>query len=198
MNKYSLFFLSFILFFGCKSDNPKTEIKEEVASAPAPDENVDPYLKMLINFLDIKDEHLFRGINFDMTSEEVRKIERLFPTSRENASEKERELFFEVDLSEELLDFADLRYSFDEQGLYLINVSAYVTTEEKAFALNRYLNEYLSLRYGPATLAEDGFYEYLSSMNGRGIMISTKPVNIPPKGGNAGSYGFYLYFSFEE
>ena len=190
MKKISFLFLCVFLIFGCKDSDSKKS-----AAAVAALDSEDPYLKMFTEFMMIDGKSVFRGVNFDMTEDEVKKIEHSYETSRENSSEKMQELFFEVDLSEELLDFADIRYSFDEKGLFFINVESYLTSPEKSKSFYKNLESYFNSAYGKGEYADDGFLEFETTKNGKKIQAAIKEVNIAPTEKDKGSYGFYLLYS---
>ena len=190
MKKTALIFLSLLLIFGCK-DSEEKKSKAAIASL----DNEDPYLKMFTEFMMIDGKSVFRGVNFDMTEDEVRKVEHSYATSRENSSEKMQELFFEVDLTSELLDFADVRYSFDEKGLYFINVESYLTSPEKSKSFYKNLESYFTKAFGEGVFADDGFLEFETTKNGQKIQAAIKEVNIAPTEKDKGSYGFYLLYS---
>lgn len=193
MKKTILIFFSFLILAACSNDSASNSQFDIVETAAL--DSSDPYIDMFSDFMKFNPEYIFREVNFDMSEDEVRKTERSYKTSSENSSEKENELFFEVDLSSDLLDFADIRYSFDEKGLYFINVESYITTEEKSKSMNHNLETYLTNSYGKADIAEDGFQEFAATHKGLKVQIAYKEVNLPPTATEKGSYGFYLFYS---
>lgn len=193
MKNYLLLFT--VLFFAsCSEDASVTETNTTTKVV----ENTEPKSRFEImydDFMLLETGKMFRGVDFNMTMSEVRKIERARPTARENSSEKMDELFFEVDLSKEILDFADVKYSFAADGLYFISAEAYFTNEKKSEAFYKQLKAHYTSKYGEGELADDGYLEFNYTEDKKNVLLAIKDINYPPTATDPGSYGFFLVYS---
>ena len=120
----------------------------------------EPFLKMYTDLMIPNSGLLFRGVDFDMSRAEIRKIEIDRATCSETDSEKENQLIITTDLGPELLDFADVKYTFDEKGMYFIEVETYAITKEKASYLYNKVKDYYASSLGESAIAEDGYLEF--------------------------------------
>lgn len=138
---------------------------------------------------------MFRGLDFDMDIVTVEKVELARKTSTKNNSEKEGELFITTDLGKEVLDFADLKYNFDDKGLYVLSAEGYITTEEKSKAFYKKLSDYYTTKHGAGKLAADGYMDFEGKTDKMSYQVSLKEINYPPTETEKGSYGFSIIYS---
>lgn len=182
-----------VLFFvSCTNEAVKETTSKNTTETSEPKSNFEI---MFDDFMLLDEAKMFRGIDFNMTISEVRKIERSRATTQENSSEKMDELFFEVDLSKEILDFANLKYSFAAKGLYFISAEAYFTNEKKSQSFYNRLETYFKTKYGAGEIADDGYLEFSVTEKKKNILIAIKEVNFPATAADKGSFGFFLVYS---
>ena len=173
-----IFFLAFVLLVSVKIQAQRSGL----------DRNGNFNIQPLIDDLFMNDKaSLYRGVEFDMTKAEVKKLELARNTT--SLYNEDSTLVITTDLGEEILDFADISYSFDDEGLYHIGVEGYITTKEKANELYDKIESYLTNKYGEGEIADDGFYEI--QVEGKKYDFIIAMLNIT---GVEDSYGFYLYF----
>lgn len=194
MNKI-LLILCLTLLISCDTNETKT-----VEPSTSDIENLgidkdDPYFKMFTNFMLFDKTHLFRGVNLNMTEKEVRQIESGYPVSSEMRTEKANEIYFEVNLSNEPLDFVDLRYNFNEGKLVFISAEGYCSNEKKSKSFYKNLETYYTNTIGKGEYADDGYLEFKTKNGDQNVMVAIKEVNFPPAGSDKGSYGFFLLYS---
>lgn len=138
-------------------------------------------------------EGVFRGIEFDMSKEQVTKIE----TSRETVDifddQSEGSLIITTDMGPETLNFADITYDFDEKGLYAISVETYAKTPEEATEVFDLVIKEYSSKYGAPTIAEDGFSEFKAENANSKFNIAVKNITDLED-----SFGMYMYFDIVE
>ncbi|MCD8528791.1 MAG: hypothetical protein LRY27_02175 [Chitinophagales bacterium] len=78
------------------------------------------------DLMEISAEGVFRGASFDMPKDEVLKLEAARTKTVDIfEDESETELIITTDMGPEAADFADVTYSFDNKGLYKIDVETY-------------------------------------------------------------------------
>ncbi|MEZ4929125.1 MAG: hypothetical protein R2777_03840, partial [Chitinophagales bacterium] len=135
----------------------------------------------------------FRGIEFDMSKDEVKKIE----TSRGNVTiyrdETPEELIVTTDMGRNKSNFADITYSFDGQGLYSVTVESYTDTKENALEVFNEVKKYFTNKYGAPYEAEDGFSEYTIDGANKKYMIAVKNIDNVED-----SFGMYIYIDITE
>ena len=159
----------YVLLIKCSGDN--TLSASTIAS-------LDAFASSAINnvgfkeLMELEDGGLFRGVNFDMTKEEVLKIENSRYTTSVYSDIVDSELVITTDMGEDILNFADVSYSFDNKGLYHIKVETYATASYIADDVYQLVKDYFSLKLGPPTLAEDGFYEFYGKYSGYDYVIA--------------------------
>lgn len=134
---------------------------------------------------------VFRGIHFDMTRSQVYDIETSRSTIDVYKDETDEELVVTTDMGKEILNFGDITYRFDEQGLYAIKVETYATTLEVATEVFDMIVEEYNSRYGEATIAEDGYSEWTATDSETGYDYAIAVKNIDDIDD---SFGMYMYF----
>lgn len=194
MNKIILI-ICITLLMSCNSGETKTEETKESDIENSKLDKDNPYFKMFTNFMLFDETHLFRGINLNMTEDEVRQIENEYPVSSELRSDKVNELYFEVKLSNEPLDFVDVRYTFHEGKLTFIGTEGYCSDEKKSKSMYQNLEKHFTNTLGKGQYADDGFLEFNMKNGDQNILVAIKEVNFPPAGTDDGSYGFFLLYS---
>lgn len=177
-----------VLFFvSCSSKQNATEPKPENRSTSE---------QVFENFLRSDEGKMFRAIDFNMTISEVRKIEREQSNTSEMHSEKMNEVKFQLDLSDQFLDFAELVYFFDAGGLSFISANGYFKSKKNADAFYKHLEKYFTTKYGNGEWADDGFLEITTEYNKNPLLIAIKPIDFTASSAeNENSYGFFLFFS---
>jgi len=155
-------------------------------------EAVEPTSNLLYNDLMLPNTSgVFRGVSFDMSKAAVFDIE----TSRSSVDvfqdETSEELIVTTDMGKEILDFADITYRFDEQGLYSIKVETYAVSLAGATEVFKMIIDKYTKDFGAPTIAEDGFYEFsaLDEKSGNEYSIAVKNIDDVEE-----SFGMYLYF----
>lgn len=136
---------------------------------------------------------MFRGVEFDMSKDEVKKIE----TSRGNVTiykdETPEELIVTTDMGRNKSNFADITYGLDSKGLYSVTVESYTDTKENALEVFNEVKKYLTDKNGAPYEAEDGFSEYTLQRNDKKYMIAIKNINDAEN-----SFGMYIYIDIVE
>jgi len=138
-------------------------------------------------------EGVFRGIEFDMSKDQVKEIE----TSRETVEifddQSESSLIITTDMGPETLNFADITYDFDDKGLYAISVESYAVSLEAATEVfDMVIAEYTE-KYGAPTIAEDGFSEFEATYGDTKFIVAVKNITDLED-----SFGMYMYFDIIE
>lgn len=134
---------------------------------------------------------VFRGVSFDMSKSKVTNMETSRSTVDIYQDETEDELIVTTDMGKEILDFADITYKFDEQGLYSIKVESYAVTFEGATEDFNMIIEHYTEKFGEPSIAEDGYYEFSATDNvsGNDYSIAIKNIDDVEE-----SFGMYMYF----
>lgn len=184
-----------LLMFSCANETAKETNTKESTLIEAVSETNATFKKTFDDFMIIEEGKLFRGLNFNLTMSEVRKIERVRAAAQEKSSEKMDELFFEVDLTKEILDFANVKYSFAADGLYFISAEGFFINEKMSLSFFQQLKSFFEMQYGKGDLAEDGYLEFETKVDKKEILIAIKEVNVPPTTDEKGGYGFFLVYS---
>lgn len=137
---------------------------------------------------------VFRGIHFDMFKDEVYDVETARSTVDVYKDETDEELIITTDMGKEILDFGDVTYRFDEQGLYSIKVETYAVTFEGATKVFDMIIEHYTEEYGAPTIAEDGYSEFdaTDKISGHDYTIAVKNIDDVEE-----SYGMYMYFDLK-
>ena len=134
---------------------------------------------------------VFRGVHFDMSKDEVYDTESVRSTVDVYKDETDEELIVTTDMGKEILDFGDITYRFDEQGLYSIKVETYAITLEGSTEVCNMIIENYTEKYGAPTWAEDGYNEFTTTDEATGHEYSIAIKNIDDV---EDSYGMYIYF----
>ena len=140
-----------------------------------------------------KTEGVFRGINFNMTKSEVKEIETARKTITIFEDESDDKFVVTTDMGPETLNFADITYNFDDQGLYGISVESYAKSLEEATEVFNMIAAEYTAKYGAPTIAEDGFSEFEGELNGIKFDIAIKNIDDLED-----SFGMYMYFDIAE
>lgn len=152
----------------------------------------EPFEKLFLDFIMPSSDNVFRGIAFDMSREEVKAIELARNTTALRKSEKVDELIIECNMGSEVLDFVDITYYIDNEGVYALDAETYVITPQKSTYVFNKVKEFYSAKLGKYTLADDGYYDFKGFANDYKYKLSIKQVDFPPTGEEEGSYGMYL------
>lgn len=175
-----------------KEDTPATEeVPEEITTSSERSTTSNP----LYNDLMLPStEGVFRGTHFDMSRDEVYDMETVRSTVDVYKDEIEEELIVTTDMGKEILDFGDITYRFDEQGLYSIKVETYAVSLEGATEVFDMIVEHYTEEYGEPTVAEDGYTEFEATDKSSGLDYSIALKNIDDV---EESYGMYMYFDLK-
>lgn len=140
---------------------------------------------------------LFRGVGFDMSMKEVKKIEIERAKCSETDTEKDNQLIITTDLGLETLDFADIKYTFDKDGLFYIEAESYSITKEKSdFIFNKVKNFYTS-SLGEGKIADDGYLEFFGATKKHKYQVALKKIILTEEEEGNESFGMYLLFSIK-
>lgn len=134
---------------------------------------------------------VFRGADFDMSRNEIYTLESNRSTVTLYSDENEEELIFTTDMGKDILNFADITYRFDEQGLYNIKVETYATSSKIADEVYHQIIEHYTSLYGEPTIAEDGYDEFYAVDKNTGYDYRISILNITDL---EESFGMYMYF----
>lgn len=134
---------------------------------------------------------VFRGVYFDMSRDEVYDIETARSTVDVYQDDIPEELIITTDMGKEILDFGDITYRFDEQGLYGIKVETYNISLEGATEVYDMIIETYTEAYGEPTIADDGYAEFTAVDEKTDYEYSIAVKNIDDV---EDSYGLYIYF----
>lgn len=194
----NFFYLLFVaaLFTACQNTTSTEEPTEEVEVDLVEEENTrSTTTNPLFNDLMMPTAGgMFRGVEFDMSREKVYNLETSRSTISVYKDETDEELVLTTDMGKEVLDFADITYRFDEQGLYGIQVETYSTTFEKSAEVFDMIVEQYTREFGEPTIAEDGYTEFdaYSEKSGYDYKISIKNLE-----DYEDSFGMYMYFDMQ-
>ena len=131
--------------------------------------NVDDQFNQL---MELSSGGIFRGASFDMAKSDVLDIENSRNTTSVYKDEEDTELVITTDMGADIMNFADVTYTFDEQGLYHIGVESYAVSKSSADRVFDMVKSYYSNKLGTPTLAEDGFYEFYGKYSGYDYVIA--------------------------
>lgn len=139
-----LFIITGLLIFqACKN---KSSVKYEL-------ENASPYFTPLV---DLNDESVWRGINFNLSAAEVKKLEKakLYETTPDH-------LFYEFSYPEDsttISEYANIQYFFDENGkLDIITSDIFMNDSTQESQLKNTFIQYFNQRFGSS---ETDSYNY--------------------------------------
>lgn len=137
---------------------------------------------------------VYRGVHFDMNRDEVYDIETARSTVDVYKDETDEELVITTDMGKEILDFGDITYRFDEQGLYGIKVETYAVSLEGATEVFDMVIDTYTEKFGEPTVAEDGYSEFNATddLSGHDYTIAVKNIDDVEE-----SYGMYMYFDLK-
>lgn len=118
---------------------------------------------MYTDLMELSSGGVFRGVRFDWTKAQVLKLETDRTTTSVYRDEKPEELVITTDMGSDLLNFADITYTFDDKGLYHIKVQSYATSNQANKKLYNNIVAYYSSKFGKPVEAEDGYLEFKAS-----------------------------------
>lgn len=194
--RYNLLFV-FFLSISLASCTDTQSNSSTVAEKNTAEVTADPFLEMYTDLMIPGSGLLFRGVDFDMSRTEVRKVEMNRSECSETDSEKENQLIITTDLGPETLDFADVKYTFDEKGLYFIEVETYAITEAKSNYLYNKVKDYYTASLGEGDFAEDGYLEFKGSNKNYSYQVAIKKIDLAATETEEASYGMFLLFSMK-
>lgn len=181
--------------FACNTDTATTEesVVEEtsVEETPVSEERSTTNNPLYNDLMLPTSGGVFRGVYFDMSRDAVYDLETSRSTVDVYQDEIPEELIVTTDMGKEILDFGDITYRFDEQGLYGIKVETYNITLEGATGVYDMIIETYTEAYGEPTIAEDGFAEFTAVDAETDYEYSIAVKNIDDV---EDSYGLYMYF----
>lgn len=119
--------------------------------------NVDDQFDQL---MELSSGGVFRGVSFDMSKSSVLNLETSRSTTSVYKDEVDTELVITTDMGANILNFADVTYTFDEQGLYHIGVESYAVSKSSADRVFDQVKSHFTSKLGTPKLADDGFYEF--------------------------------------
>ncbi len=186
--------MSFALY-SCNTSESKAGINTQPKTSTTEEIVKDPFLILYNDLMLPGSGKLFRGVDFDMSRSDIKKIELARTACTETDSEKENQLIITTDMGSETLDFADIKYTFDEKGMYYIEVETYAITSEKSSYVYNKIKDYYSSSLGEGTLAEDGYLEFSSSNKNYKYQVAIKEINLDATETEEATYGMYLLIS---
>lgn len=166
------------LFFACGNSNPVTEPMEELSEG---------YSVLFTDLFQLQDGGIFRGVEWDMTKEQVLNVESKRATSSVLENEDDK-VIITSDMGEEVLNFADITYAFDEKGLYNIGVETFAVDKETSNMVYEEVIKHLNEKYGQSEVASDGFTEFKDSS--KKLLIAVSKIELED------SFGMYIYFEY--
>lgn len=191
-----IFFMIFVaaLMFACNTETTEKEVGDEAVTsenANSSDERSTTNNPRYNDLMLPSTAGVFRGVSFDMAKSKVSSIETARSAVDIYQDETEDELIITTDMGKEILDFADITYKFDEQGLYSIKVETYAVSLESSTEDFNMIIEHYTEKFGEPTIAEDGFYEFSATdeVSGNDYSIAIKNID-----DLEGTYGMYMYF----
>ena len=150
--------------------------------------NVDDQFNQL---MELSSGGIFRGASFDMAKSDVLDIENSRITTSVYKDEEDSELVITTDMGADIMNFADVTYTFDEQGLYHIGVESYAVSKSSADRVFDMVKSYYTNKLGTPTLAEDGFYEFYGKYSGYDYVIAIYNLEYEDSPGMA----MYIYIN---
>ena len=193
MKRIFLLVLAAAFVFACSSpsESDETTVVDDVVETTS-DGNRSTTNNPLFNDLMMPTSGgVFRGISFDMSKATVLDIETSRSTVDVYQDETDEELIVTTDMGKEILDFGDITYRFDDQGLYGIKVETYAVSLEGATEVFDMIIERYTAEFGEPNIAEDGYYEFTATDEKSGHDYSIAVKNIDDI---EDSYGMYMYF----
>lgn len=137
------------------------------------------------------EEGVFRGISFNMPKSEVYDLEMSRSTVTIYSDDSDESLIITTDMGSEVLNFADVTYNFDDQGLYGISVQSYAVSLEAATEVfDLVIKRYTEL-HGKPTVDESGFSVFNAKDAVSGLDYSISVKNIVDL---EDSYGIEMFF----
>lgn len=180
--------------FACNTETAENDVETDVVVSENDANNGDRSTTNNPRYNDLMlptSSGVFRGVSFDMSKSKVSDIETARSTVDIYQDETESELIVTTDMGKEILDFADITYKFDEQGLYSIKVETYAVSFEGATEDFNMIIDHYTEKFGEPTIAEDGYYEFSATdeVSGNDYSIAIKNIDDVEE-----SFGMYMYF----
>lgn len=197
MKKIFYLFILAAMFTACDSSTKNTEeevLESEDAQIIEDSERSTTGNPLYNDLMMPNADGVFRGVAFDMSREKVYNLETKRSTISIYKDEIDEELVVTTDMGKEVLDFADITYRFDEQGLYGIQVESYATTFEKATEVFDMIIAKYTAEFGAPRIADDGYSEFDAHdpTSDYDYVISVKNIDDVEE-----SYGMYMYFDLK-
>jgi hypothetical protein len=140
------------------------------------------------NLMEISSGGVFRGASFDWTKDQVLNLETARATTSVYRDENPEELVITTDMGADILNFGDITYTFDDNGLYHIKVETFATTNEANKKVFEKIKSYYTSKFGQGVIAEDGYLEFEGKTKTYNYVIALDALD-----GEA-SPGIYLFF----
>ena len=154
----SLFLSIFLLNVFAQNEKEAKKSKEKISD-------------LYHDLMELESGGVFRGVSFDWSKRKVLKVEEARTTTSIYKDEEPDELIITTDMGKEILNFADISYFFDEQGLYYIDVETYCTTQKANKKIYNKIVKYYTKRFGKGVLADDGYIEFNGSLKGIDYLV---------------------------
>lgn len=179
----------------CNTSENKKNINKPLSATATKEIVKDPFLILYNDLMLPGSGKLFRGVDFDMSRSEIKKIELARVSCVETDSEKDNQLIITTDMGSETLDFADIKYTFDEKGMYYIEVETYAITKEKSSYVYNKIKDFYTSSLGEGTLAEDDYLEFSSSNKRYKYQVAIKEINLEATETDDATYGMFILIS---
>jgi len=134
---------------------------------------------------------IFRGVSFDLSKAAVKTIETNKTTTSVYSEDVETELIITTDMGDNILDFADITYTFDDQGLYHIKVETYGTDLKVSNKVYDMVVAYYTKKLGAGVMAEDGYLEFKGKFKTYTYVVALSKIDYED------SPGMYMYIYIE-
>lgn len=135
---------------------------------------------------------IFRGVSFDWTKAKVKELELTRSTSSIYKEDLDTELVVTTDMGADIMNFADITYTFDENGLYHIKVESYATSKQAADDVYNKIVAFFTKKLGAGILAEDGYLEFKGKSGSYNYIVAMENIEYED------SPGMYLFIYVSE
>ncbi|MEZ4979382.1 MAG: hypothetical protein R2772_08790 [Chitinophagales bacterium] len=130
---------------------------------------------------------VFRGVYFDWSKSKVKDFELTRSTSSLYKEDVETELVITTDMGADIMNFADITYTFDEKGLYHIKVESYATSKQAADDVYNKVVAFFTKKLGAGVLADDGYLEFKGKSGSYNYVVALENIEYED------SPGMYMY-----
>lgn len=144
------------------------------------------------DLMEVESGGIFRGVNFNMSKEAVKNYELDRNTTSVYQEDEPNELIITTDMGDDILNFADITYKFDEQGLYHIKVETYGTDAKSVEKVYDMVKEFYTNKLGSGVIAEDGYLEFYGKNRSYNYTVAMENL------GYEDSPGMYIYVYISE